>query len=1075
MRKIYLLLLSLILLPYMAEAQDTGVFTVSGGTLGTDYTYSGPDPSEPGGAGMLTVKTSTELTISTNSETTSPANGRIVIESNVTANITLAGLSIKPADSSTSDGCSGIDLGSGATLNLTLQSGSANVINGGKSSTAGTPAPGIHVPEGSTLTITGNGSLEVHGASDITVAAVGIGGMGSSSGAGGACGNVIILGGTITVHGGTSTTGSAPVDIGGGATDNGTGGNCSTVIILTSVNSDGNLEIGGGAGAGVGGGKGSDGAGIKPAGDGTYTVYGDLELPCDITIPEGTTVVIPEGTSLTVPKDVTLTNNGTIQKDGGSFINDGTLAGDGEYPADDRYAINFREETITIIEGYEVYTEATEGTQIQNSGSITAYIGKSLYIQKTDPESSGRTEIKIPERPEAPTVNATIDYAGEKLNFPSGVTATTLEYALSQSEPDWKDVPSDAALSEMGWDGNAEKTYYFRTGATDASFASSATTTTITAPARPAKPADPTTVEVTSNSITIQVVSGQEYRLGSSGDWETLTGTTGSDGQTVYTYDNLNSGTEYTIETRTPAETTTENKFASHPASVTVTTKTSAGAAPTVGAADVTDTTITLPYDAAWEYSTDQQNWSDTHEFTGLTAATQYTYYVRVAETETAEASQVTTVTVYTAHATPTEGTGYTISYRDETATATTGYEIQNGESWTTEAVKIIPGSSFQVRHVATEGGAPASEPLTVQIAERPTAPTGLSHTDETLAGMNDGTISGVTTAMEYKLSTASEWTPCTGTTITHLAPGTYQVRTAATDAAFAGEEASITIEEVVEIQIDKSESSIELGSEGIILTATITGIEDENNAENWKWESSNKDIADVIKLTPPDVTTRSDNQKDLTSTARVTPVGEGTATITVIYDSPTYHGEQTYTITVKAKEEEPTPKPDPTPLYYNIQFENICEGVDASLSKSVVKAGNQVSVYIEVEEGYDAENLKVMCKRSLYGYWEEVEEGVQPGEYIIYNVYNDIYVKVEGVEKIEEEPTGMSDIEGTKVYAQNGSLYVYTSQLKEVAIITMNGTVLRRERQEGLQSYSLPKGVYIICISEERYKIAVR
>ena len=306
---------------------DTGVFTVIGGEPETDYTYSGPDPSEPGGAGVLTVKTNTELTISTNNATESPANGRIVIETNVKANITLAGLNIKPADSSTSDGCSGIDLGNGATLDITLQSGSSNVINGGKSSTAGTPAPGIHVPEDSTLTITGNGSLAVHGASDTYAAAVGIGGMGSSSGAGGTCGNVIILGGTITVHGGTSTTGSAPVDIGGGATDNGNGGDCSTVIILTSVNSDGNLEIGGGAGATVGGGKGSDGAGIKPTGDGTYTVYGDLTLPCNITIPEGATVTIPDGASLTVPKSTTLTNSGTILVQGGTFTNNGTVSG----------------------------------------------------------------------------------------------------------------------------------------------------------------------------------------------------------------------------------------------------------------------------------------------------------------------------------------------------------------------------------------------------------------------------------------------------------------------------------------------------------------------------------------------------------------------------------------------------------------------------------------------------------------------------------------------------------------------------------------------------------------------------
>ena len=187
-----------------------------------------------------------------------------------------------------------------------------------------------------------------------------------------------------------------------------------------------------------------------------------------------------------------------------------------------------------------------------------------------------------------------------------------------------------------------------------------------------------------------------------------------------------------------------------------------------------------------------------------------------------------------------------------------------------------------------------------------------------------------------------------------------------------------------------------------------------------------------------------------------------------------------TFNLTVTEKEEEPAPKPDPqpqpdpTPLYYNIQFEEVCEGVDASLSKSVVKEGNQVSVYVEVEEGYDDENLKVLFKRSLYGYWEEVEEGVQPGEYIIYNVYDDIYVKVEGVEKIEEDPTGMSDIESTKVYTQNGNLYVYTSQPQEVAIITMNGVALRRERQEGLRSYSLPKGVYIICIGEERMKVRI-
>ena len=185
------------------------------------------------------------------------------------------------------------------------------------------PGPGIHVPEGSTLTIEGNGSLEVNGASTSNAAAVGIGGKGSDSTAGEACGNVLILGGTIIVQSGTATSpvGKSAVDIGGGTSDNGNGGNCSTVIILTSVNSNGNLEIGGGSGAAVGGGKGSDGSGIKPTGDGSYTVWGDLTVPSGVEFPGGITLDIPSGTTLNLPENfnwpenITVTGDGTITPD----------------------------------------------------------------------------------------------------------------------------------------------------------------------------------------------------------------------------------------------------------------------------------------------------------------------------------------------------------------------------------------------------------------------------------------------------------------------------------------------------------------------------------------------------------------------------------------------------------------------------------------------------------------------------------------------------------------------------------------------------------------------------------------
>ena len=138
---------------------------------------------------------------------------------------------------------------------------------------------------------------------------------------------------------------------------------------------------------------------------------------------------------------------------------------------------------------------------------------------------------------------------------------------------------------------------------------------------------------------------------------------------------------------------------------------------------------------------------------------------------------------------------------------------------------------------------------------------------------------------------------------------------------------------------------------------------------------------------------------------------------------------------------------------YYNIYVDTAAtsDGVELSLSKDVVKEGNQVSVYIDkILDGYNAENMKVQIKRSLYGYWEELEEGVQPGEYIIYNIYHDIYVKVTDVEK--DDATGIEDVEGVKAYAKDGSIYVYTPNREEVTIISMSGTIIKHAEQIGLQ-----------------------
>ena len=717
------------------------------------------------------ISTST-LTISEDGNYTvtgTTTTNQIVVKENVTATVTLNSVNITGAAGNSATGApaqSPIDLAAGATLTLILAENSTNTLTGG-AGTGYCGAPGIHVPDDAALIIQGGGSLTVTGGSyKPGYGAPGIGGTTDNSGA---------------------ESGSY------------TGEDCGTVIILSS----GNLSVKGGTGEStatdIGGGsgtqKGDDGQGIRPVSgqENTYMVWGDLELPCDITIPQDATVTIPEGASLTVPEGVTLTNNGTIQKeDVGSFINDGTVTG--QQPADSRYTINYAEETITIGEGYEVYTATTDGDKIESNSSITEYIGQTLYLQQTASETTGRTAISIPARPAAPnTSSVSIDYAGEKLSFPPGVIATALEYALSQSDPNWQNVPSDVALSEMGWNGTAIY-LYFRTEATDSAFASEATQSPLTIPARPEAPNDLLLMDWTDVSVTYYVGEGVQCRLGNEGAWVTL-----EQNKTNHTFNNLTPQTTYTIYARKPA---TESQFASAEASDKVTTKSSAAEPPEM-TYEVTANSITLSYSAPWQHQTSDGDWvsvESANEFTSLEAATEYTFTVRVAESETAEASKVGTVKVYTAHAAPAANEGYTINYATETLTVKDDYEVNTAENFTGTAIQSgtslsdCIGSTLYIRHKADANGAPVSAAVALTIPARPAAPSGLTAVNETAEGKNDGQITGVTTAMEYKLSTADEWTACTDTTLTNLAPGTYEVRVKGTDSNFTGNAAQVII-----------------------------------------------------------------------------------------------------------------------------------------------------------------------------------------------------------------------------------------------------------------------------------------
>jgi len=193
---------------------------------------------------------------------------------------------------------------------------------------------GLRVPAGSSLTINGTGSLEARGGTD----SAGIGGNIFEN-----SGNITINSGTIYAFGNCCGAG-----IGGGW--HGDGG---TVVINGGVVfAQGGLR-GGAPGSGIGsGGRGWEGGTLTLGGNGvviansantaitgtqgilfvgnTGTMFGDVTLERDMTIPSGRTLILDSGT-LTVPGGVTLTNDGTIFIMGdASIVQNGNIVGAGE-------------------------------------------------------------------------------------------------------------------------------------------------------------------------------------------------------------------------------------------------------------------------------------------------------------------------------------------------------------------------------------------------------------------------------------------------------------------------------------------------------------------------------------------------------------------------------------------------------------------------------------------------------------------------------------------------------------------------------------------------------------------------
>lgn len=353
-------------------------------------------------------------------------------------------------------------------------------------------------------------------------------------------------------------------------------------------------------------------------------------------------------------------------------------------------------------------------------------------------------------------------------------------------------------------------------------------------------------------------------------------------------------------------------------------------------------------------------------------------------------------------------------------------------------------------------------------------APATLSFTKETISATIWETVentltvtpAGVAVSCSSSEETVATVDASTGA-ITLVGAGKTTITATINDPNYTGDPASYTLmvskvtlaeDEITAVGV--TNISIEKNGTPFKLTAQVTA-NDLGTGGKWEWTSDNETVATVAA---EQGTLRAATS---TSSATVTPLSVGTATITATYEDNKYVGSVTYTVTVTKPY-----VPDPI-SYYNIYVEDVCDGVEVSTSKQVVREGGSITVYVEKDTAnYTFDNFKVYYKRSYYGGWEELKEGTQPGEYPIKNIWTHIYIKAEGAEE-KEDPTGIESIEGVKVYTKDGSLYVQTPQREQVIIVSMSGAVVKNEEQIGLKQYhGLQPGIYIVRVGDRAYKL---
>ena len=377
-----------------------------------------------------------------------------------------------------------------------------------------------------------------------------------------------------------------------------------------------------------------------------------------------------------------------------------TRAGQTPPVAGEGYTIDYTEETITVLSGYEVYTAQEDGLKIESGVKVTP--GETYYIRRaetTTQEASEFTAFTVAARPATPAAPAVTGKTDTSITIS---TESGCEYSIDGSS--W--VSGSGSHTFENLTSGTSYAISVRVPATASTFASAPSSTTVTTKTSPATaPAAPSesAITVTDGSITVTgSVSGQEYivlpkdETPEESDWASA-----KDGGETLTFDGLTAGTQYVVWTRT-AE--TDSAMPSQASSVSVTTAAETPGSYTDGVTvNYTEETITVR--DGYEVRVDGQDWSESAAF-----EPGETYYVRVQAQGGVPASASVSFTAASRPAAPGEQvtvTGESVKGKgDGTITVPEGMEYSaDGENWESGPAtleNLSAGTEVTVRVKAT-------------------------------------------------------------------------------------------------------------------------------------------------------------------------------------------------------------------------------------------------------------------------------------------------------------------------------------------------------------------------------------